>query len=230
LLVHHGPVADVSRELAGVVPGGRFQWENLVVNWEKEGSTGKLTTATNSGVVTRFDRAARSNCGGGMNSSAKRYGSEGAELTCGMEAVGNRGALGCFILEGAANRAVGDERRQWPVRGSFNPFGYRVEERGGKMVRRQLDGERGGEMTTLRLGFSAHRGGTAHGGGDAGGSFIVRKGIKDTQAGWAVLPDGLEHLMGHHDQLGRGRRLESWWFLDNTLLRIKSVTLKIRHR
>jgi hypothetical protein len=55
LLVHHGPVADASRELAGVVPGGRFQWENLAVNWEKEGSTGKLTTATNSGVVTRFD-------------------------------------------------------------------------------------------------------------------------------------------------------------------------------
>jgi hypothetical protein len=31
-----------------------------------------------------------------------------------------------------------------------------------------------------------------------------------------------EDLLGHHDQVGRGRRLERWWIRDVTLLRIKS--------
>jgi hypothetical protein len=44
---------------------------------------------------------------------------------------------------------VREERRRWMVRWSSNPFVYRVEERRGKMVRRQLDGERGGETMML---------------------------------------------------------------------------------
>jgi hypothetical protein len=90
LLVHHGPVADASQELTGAAPGAGS-------SGKKEGLTRKLTTATNGGEATRFGWAVPSNCGGGMNSSAKRYGSEGVEPMCGMEAVGNRGALGSFI-------------------------------------------------------------------------------------------------------------------------------------
>jgi hypothetical protein len=40
----------------------------------EEGADWILITATDGGGVTRFGRAARSNCGGGINSSAKCYG------------------------------------------------------------------------------------------------------------------------------------------------------------
>jgi hypothetical protein len=65
---------------------------------------GSLTSSSRRRWDDEVDRAVRSNCDSGMNSSAKRYGCERAERKCGMEAVGDGHPYGAFYRVGVARR------------------------------------------------------------------------------------------------------------------------------